>query len=64
MPFTDIFMTLVLLFSGGRKQRGGPGAARTLTGGSGGGLTCPIGARSLAKTEDPIHCPHFPQERC
>lgn len=35
MPFTDIFMTPVLLFPGGRKPGGALGAAGALPGGSG-----------------------------
>lgn len=65
MPFSDIFTTPVLLFPGGRKQRGAPGNSGAVTVARGEGvLTCAIRARGLAKTEDPIHCPCFPQEHC
>lgn len=60
MPFTDIFMTLVLLFSGGRKQRGGPGAAGTLTGGSGGGFHVSHRSTQLGKNWGSHSVPPLP----
>lgn len=58
MPFTDIFMTPALMFSGERKPRGAPGAANPVACGSV-AARGPIRARTgWAETEDQIHlCP-------
>lgn len=64
MRFTDIFTTPALLSLGGRKQRGAPGNPGALPAARGGGLTCALRARGLAKTEGPIHCPRLPPEYC
>lgn len=66
MPFTDTFMTPGLLFPEGGSREGpwGPPAPSQEAQGRRGGLTCPLSASSAAKAQDPIHCPHFPQEHC